>query len=303
MSAPCRFTGLVAATFTPMHADGSLALDRVPAIVDHLLGQGLAALFVGGSTGEGPSLSIRERMDLAEAYVEAVAGRLPVIIHVGHNSLHDAGGLAAHADRIGAAAIAAAPPAYYPIPTVEALADCLETIARHAPTRPLYYYHIPRLTAVALDMLRLLELGRDRLPSFAGIKFSAFTFDVLQRCVDEHGDRYNLLFGSDEMLLYGLVAGADGAVGSTYNFLGRLYNEVIECFRGGDLDAARERQGRAVRIVHALLEHPVHPALKATMGAAGVDCGPPRLPLEPLDAAARERLERTLRDAGFFEWA
>lgn len=302
MSGPFRLTGLIAATFTPMRDDRSVALERVPTIVDHVVAQPVAGLFVGGSTGEGPSLTVRERMDLAEAYVNAASGRVPVIIHVGHNSLREAGGLAEHAEQIGADAIGAAPPAYFPVPSVERLADCLATIAEHAPAMPLYYYHIPRLTDVELDMLRLLELGRDRLPSLAGIKFSAFTFDVLQRCVDEHGDRFNLLFGSDEMLLYGLVAGADGAVGSTYNFLGRLYHEVIQSFRRGDLSAARAMQGTAVRLVHAIIKHPVHPALKATMRLAGVDCGPPRLPLEALDAAALETLEHDLRTAGFFEW-
>ncbi|MHC5004023.1 MAG: dihydrodipicolinate synthase family protein, partial [Planctomycetota bacterium] len=153
-----------------------------------------------------------------------------------------------------------------------------------------------------LDMVELLELARERLPSLAGIKFSAMTLDVLQRCVDEHGDRFNLLFGCDEMLLYGLLAGADGAVGSTYNFLGRLYARIVEAVRGGDVQAARTLQGVAIRAVHAIVRHPAHPALKATMRLAGVDCGPPRLPLAPLDGPALERLERDLRSAGFFEW-
>ena len=85
MTAPHRFNGLIAAAFTPMHDDGSLYLERVPEIVSHLQTQGLAGAFVGGSTGEGPSLSARERVELAESYVEAAGGEasLPVgIVHV-----------------------------------------------------------------------------------------------------------------------------------------------------------------------------------------------------------------------------
>jgi len=297
-----RFTGLIAASFTPMHEDGSLALEQTPSIIAHLITQGVSGVFVGGSTGEGPSLSVRERMDLAEAFIEAADGHLPVIIHVGHNSISEAAGLAAHAEQAGADAIAAAPPAYYPVPTVEVLSNCLATIAESAPTLPLYYYHIPRLTGVELDMVRLLELNRDRLPSFAGIKYSAASFDMLQRCVDDHGDRYNLLFGVDEMLLDGLVAGADGAVGSTFNFLAPLYTRVIESFQREDLAAARALQEQAAGIVEAILSYASHPALKATMRLVGVDCGPPRLPLEPLAASAVEALERDLRATGLFEW-
>ena len=80
-----RLRGLVAATFTPMHEDGSLHLERVGAIVEHLLGQHLSGIFLCGSTGEGESLTAAERRLVAEAYMEAVGGRLPVIVQVGHN--------------------------------------------------------------------------------------------------------------------------------------------------------------------------------------------------------------------------
>jgi len=297
-----RFRGLVAAAFSPMNVDGTLALDRVPELVEHLIAQRVSALFVGGTTGEGPSLTIEERAELTEAYLTALDGRLPIIAHVGHNCLRDAARLAEHAQQCGAAAIGAAPPSYFPIPSVEVLADCLGTIAAGAPQLPLYYYHIPPLTEVELPMHDLLTIAPARLPSLAGIKFSDLRFDILQRCVDDHGSRYNLLFGSDEMLLHGLVAGADGAVGSTYNFMGRLFGEVIGAFAKGDLVTARDRQGQAGAIVHAILRHPTHPALKATMKLAGVDVGPPRLPLPPLTKVQTETLAQDLREAGFFEW-
>ena len=86
--------GIVPAVFTPMQPDGSLNLERIPDIVEHLIGEGVNALYVCGSTGEGPSLTTEERMDVAEAYLRTVAGRLPVIVQVGHDSLKQARGLA-----------------------------------------------------------------------------------------------------------------------------------------------------------------------------------------------------------------
>ena len=297
-----RFSGLIAATFTPMDANGAIALDRVPAIVEHLRTQRVSAMFIGGSTGEGPSMSTAERKHVAEAYVACATNGIKSIVHVGHSSLTDAMALASHAGGLGADAIAAAPPTYYPIPDARTLAASLERIASAAPNLPFFYYHIPRLTNVDIDIVALLDEVKDRVPNFAGVKFSAFEFDVLQRCVVEFGNRFTMLFGSDEMMLQGLSAGAAGAIGSTYNFMGRLYAEIIELYEHGDLVAARRLQAVAARIVHMIIKHPAHPALKATMAIAGVDCGPPRLPLVGLDEAALATLKSDLRTAGFFEW-
>ena len=80
-------SGLVAATFTPLDEDGSVKLDMIPTIAEHLIGDGSKALYVCGSTGEGPSLTMEERKMVAQTYVEAVAGRVPLIVQDGHNSL------------------------------------------------------------------------------------------------------------------------------------------------------------------------------------------------------------------------
>ncbi len=295
-----RITGLIAAAFTPMHEDESLHLERVGPIVDHLLKQRLSGIFLCGSTGEGESLTTEERRRVAESYVEAVNGRLPVIVQVGHNSLREAQGLAAHAQALGVAAISTTPPSYFPLGDLDVLVDGLARIAEHAPDTPLYYYHIPRLTGVEVNVRQLLELAPTRLPTLAGIKYSDPSFDGLVRCVAEYGDRYDLLFGADEMLLGGMATGAHGAVGSTYNFLGPLYASIIDDVAAGNLDAARAKQARVTRMVHAIIEQQPMPALKATMALAGVDCGPTRLPLRPLDEAQRAALERDLRAADFF---
>ena len=175
-----RITGLVAATFTPMHADGSLNLAQVAPLVDRLLQEGISALYVCGSTGEGPSLSTEERQQTAAAYVEAAAGRLPVVVQVGHCSLADACRLAAHAAQIGADAISSVPPWYFRPGSVEVVVDCLAQIAAAAPGLPFYYYHIPSLTGVAPDMVEFLRQAGPRLPTLVGVKYTAPTVDEFQ---------------------------------------------------------------------------------------------------------------------------
>lgn len=293
--------GLVAASFTPMTRAGSLDLAAVPAVCDYVLSQGVDGLFLCGSTGECPSLTVSERMALTEAHLEAVAGRVPVVVHVGHNCLDDARALAAHAEEQGADAIALVPPSYFALGSLAALVDCLKRVAEAAPSLPLYYYHIPRISGVGIRMIDLLERAERELPSFAGVKFSSFEFDDLLRCIRFGGGRYNILFGSDEMLLAGLAMGADGAVGSTYNFMGPYYKRVIEAYEAGDMQLAQEHQLAATCLVHAILEHGGNNAIKASMAILGADCGPPRAPLLALDGEAQQRLRASLAALGAVE--
>jgi len=298
-----RLTGLVAAVFTPMRTDGSLQLDPVGPIVDHLVGEGIGGLFACGSTGEGPSLSTEERLATAAAYVEAAAGRLPVVVHVGHTSLAEARRMAAHAQQIGAAAVSAVAPYYFRPSSVENLVDCLAEITAAAPELPFYYYHIPSLTGVRLDVLELLRRAAERLPTLAGIKYTDATVNEYQTLLEFQEGRFDVLFGRDEMLLSGLAAGAGGAIGSTYNFAAPLYTRLIRAFRQGNLEEARQCQARSVAMIRVLLRYGALPAFKTAMRLIGLDCGPPRLPNVALTPDEEALLQNDLESIGFFTWA
>jgi N-acetylneuraminate lyase len=295
-------TGLVAGVYTPMHADGSLHLERVGDVVEHLVREGAAGIYAVGSTGEGPSLTNRERRAVAKAYVEAAGARLPVIVQVGHNSVEEARRLAAHAQRIGAFGVSASSPTYFKPDSVEALVECMARVAGGAPDLPFYYYHVPDLTGVDLDLVEWIELALERIPTLAGIKYTAPTVDEFQACVDVAGGRLNMLYGRDEMLLAGLMAGADGAVGSTYNFAMPLYHRLCAAVKADDGASASRRQSLAFRMIRVVLRHGGNAALKAMMGLIGLDCGPVRLPQTPLGAEGLARLREAVEAIGFFEW-
>ena len=298
-----RLTGLIAATFTPMHPDGSVNLAPVPAMVEGLLRNGITALYVCGSTGEGPSLTTEERERVAEAFVAAAAGRLPVMVQVGHNSVEDARRLAAHAASAGADALSAVSPSYFIPEGVTALVETLGRITDAAPDLPFYYYHIPRLSGVSLSPLSFLGAAPARMPSLAGVKFSCRDVEVMQECLAFDGGRFNILFGVDEMLLSGLAAGCDGAVGSTYNFLAPLYHEVMRRFAAGDLAGAQAHQLLAARMIAVILRRHANAGIKAAMTLAGVPCGPARLPLSPLTDAEIAGMRDELDALGFAEWS
>lgn len=298
-----RLTGLVAATFTPMHQDGSLNLDQVGPIVDYLADDGISAIYACGSTGEGPLLTIEERKATAAAYVEAASGRLPVVIQVGHSSLAEARDLAAHAREIGADAISATAPYYFKPDSVDVLIDCLAEITAGAPELPFYYYHIPAITGVGLDMARLLHRAGDRLPSLVGIKYTSPMLDEMQRLRDVQGGRFDVLHGRDEMLLAGLATGARGAIGSTYNLAAPLYRRLIAAMEAGNLEEARSCQAKSVAMVRAIFDNVGQAGLKAVMSLVGPDCGPTRLPLQTCTPEQTAKLESDLQAIGFFDWA
>ncbi len=307
MSGSFWITGIVPAVFTPLHPDGSLSLGQVGPIVERLISQHASALYVCGATGEGVSLTREERMAVAESYIQAAAGRLPVIVQVGHDSLGEARLLAAHALSAGASAISAIPPGFFKVDRVELLLDCLGEICAAAPGLPFYYYHIPRLTAARIDVVELLRQGGARLPALHGVKYSDFTVFELQACVELEEGRFNILFGSDEMLLSGLTGGAQGAVGTTYSFALPLYQRLFSAFQLGKISEAQRLQSLSVQMLRIINRYATAstnlPAMKSIMKLVGLDCGPLRLPLPSLTSTQEQELAVALGDIGFFEWS
>jgi len=295
-----QMEGLIAAAFTPFHQDGSLNLALVPALVDKLYADGLQGIFVCGSNGEGPNMTTSERMQVAEAFVQAGDGRLKIIVHVGHSSIAEAKILAAHAAQIGADAFSSVAAFYFKPVSVANLTDCMVAIATAAPDLPFYYYHIPHLTGVGMDMVDFLQYAGPRIPNLAGIKYTATTLQEYQSLLNIDKGRHDILFGLDELLLPALSVGARAAIGSTYTFAAPLYLETIKAFRRGDWEAARIHHSYMVEVIRILLLYPPIPGQKAIMKMLGFDMGPCRLPLTTLNAASYEKFYHELDNIGFF---
>jgi N-acetylneuraminate lyase len=298
-----RLRGLVAATYTPFKPDRSLDLVAVPPLVERLLAEGVAGLYVCGSTGEGVSLSTPERKQVTEAFIAAAAERVPVVVQVGHNSLAEACDLAAHAQAAGADATSAMPPSYFRPASIGMLVDCSAEIAAAAPALPFYYYHIPAMTGVGLPMVEFLKQAGERISNLAGLKYTANTIHEYQECVALDGGRFDVLYGFDELLLPAVAVGAAGAVGSTFNIAAPLYRRVIESFARGDIEAARAAQLKAVTMINTIARHPFHPAMKLILGWLGTPVGSCRPPLPELSPGDQANLRAGLEASGFFEWA
>jgi len=298
-SEPMR--GLIAATFTPMDQNGNVAVDQIGPMVDRLIEQKLAGCYVLGSTGEGLSLTADERIDTAKRFIDAVAGRVPVIVQVGCESLWQARELAAAAQSAGADAISAVTPVYFKPDGITTLVDSMAVIASGAPKLPFYYYHIPAITGVNLSPLDFLRLGGTKIDNLRGLKFTSPSVHDYQACVELDPERFEIMWGVDEMLMSGLAAGGIAAVGSTYNFCAAIYHRLLAAYERGDLDAARRHQSVAQSIVRTFVPYGPRAAQKAMMEMIGIDCGPPRLPIAPLPMFSINQLRKDLESIGFFD--
>jgi N-acetylneuraminate lyase len=299
-----RLKGLIAAPFTPFRKTGGLDLQAVEKLASSLVANKVSGAFVCGTTGEGVSMTTAERMKVAERWQACAGSKLSVIVHVGHTSLGDCRALAAHAQKIGAAAVGCMAPFCFKPSKAEDLAAFCAEVAAAAPGLPFYYYHIPCVTGVTVPAFDFLRAASGLIPNLAGIKFTHENLMDYAACVRFEEGRFDVLFGRDEMLLAGLAAGATGAIGSTYNYAAPVYHRVIAAYKRGDMAAAQAEQARANAMIAVLIRYGgMPPAGKAFMKAIGLDCGTVRLPLRPLSAVQEEALRSEAETAGFFAFA
>uniref|UniRef100_A0A7N5P6T7 N-acetylneuraminate lyase n=2 Tax=Ailuropoda melanoleuca TaxID=9646 RepID=A0A7N5P6T7_AILME len=272
--------------------------------VDYLVEeQGVKNIFVNGTTGEGLSLSVSERRQVAEEWVTRGRNKLDqVVIHVGALSLKESQELARHAAEIGADGIAVIAPFFLKPWNKDVLINFLKEVAAAAPALPFYYYHIPALTGVKIRAEELLDGIQDKIPTFQGLKFSDTDLLDFGQCVDQNRQRqFAFLFGVDEQLLSALVMGATGAVGSTYNYLGKETNQMLEAFERKDFSSALNHQFCIQRFINFVLKLGFGVSqTKAIMTlVSGIPMGPPRPPLQKASREFIDDAKAKLKSLGF----
>ena len=288
--------GIIAAVPTPFTADGS-AIDEptLRSLADHLVAGGLHGVVATGSTGEFNTLSPTEYRDAIRLWVEAVAGRIPVVAGVGSTSTAEAVALAQHAEAVGADAIMILPPFYAP-PSYEALVAFLTTVTA-AIGIPAVYYNIPSHTGVSLTPGQLAGLGD--IPGLDYMKDTSGDAVGQGELLTVHSDRITVFNGWDTLTFFGLASGARGAVWGVGSIVPELTVQLWETLAvKGDLAAARE-QWKHLWAISDFLESVDYAAgIKAGLAIVGRPAGPTRAPSLPLSQADVERFTAILAAAG-----
>jgi N-acetylneuraminate lyase len=279
-----NISGIIAAPFTPFDESGRLDLSLVPEYYKFLEKNGVAGAFINGSTGEGPSMTQKERYMNTEKWAGCLKdhGNIGVINLIGGTSYQECIENAIHSKEAGLSAVAILGPYYFKPAGVTQLAEFVTRIGESVPDMPVYYYHIPVLTGVNMPMIGFLEKISGMLPNFAGIKYTNEDFMDFLSCLNFMDRKYDMLWGRDECMLSALVLGTKGFVGSTYNYAAPLYLKLMESFRKNDLSDAIKLQQQSINMITLLGKYGGMGTGKAFMIYIGLDCGEFRSPVKNL---------------------
>ena len=289
-----KLSGLIAAPFTPFREDGAVALELIPKFADSLVADGVRGAYITGTTGEGISCSLAERIALLEAWRDAARGRLTLIAHTGALALPDIAALSRKAAELGYDAFSVVPPTFFRPATEEALVEYCQTVAATAPELPFYYYHTMN-SGVNLSMGRFLNLVGDRIPNLVGVKFNHHNLYDYQNALAAAGGRFDVVFGVDEFFAGALALGAKAFIGSTYNYSAELYHRVWQAFDAGDRETVAVYMRKICDGVDLLNANGGLPAGKSMMLIKGIDCGKARLPLRQIELPERQKIAEAMR--------
>ena len=298
-----KIIGLIDAPFTPFYENGEVNLEPIPAYAAMLQKNGLQGLFINGSSGEGYMLTDEERMKLAETWVAAAPEGFKVIVHVGSCCVKASRKLAEHAQKIGAWGVATMAPPFPKIGRVEELVKYIEEIACGAPELPFYYYHIPAFNGAFLPMVKLLEAVDGRVPNFAGIKYTYESIYEYNQCRMYKDGKFDMLHGQDETILPSLaMGGAQGGIGGTTNYNGKELVGIIDAWKAGDLELARERQNFSQEVINVICRYRGNiVGGKRIMKLIGLDLGKNRTPFQNMTDEEEASMKAELEAINFFE--
>jgi 4-hydroxy-tetrahydrodipicolinate synthase len=287
-----KIKGVIVPPVTPFNAQGQIDLAAIKRLVDFLIERGIHGLFPGGTTGEGALLSIAERRQLAETFVAAADGRVPVIVHTGAITTGDTIDLTRHAQAIGAQAAAMIPPYFYHHRD-EALQCHFETVAQQVPDFPIYLYNNPSVAGNNLSTPLVTQL-LERCPNIVGMKDSSTSLDTLFAVSTARNGAFNTASGSDGQVLVGMAMGFDACVSGNANVAPELVVALYHAASQGNLTLAREFQ-RKLNAVRQILKDGADLSLfKGILAQRGLTVGDVRPPLLPASEAVVARCWQAL---------
>ena len=303
-----KYQGVIPAFYACYDAEGNISTEGVKALTRHLIAKGVKGVYVGGSSGECIYQHVDERKKVLEAVMDEAKGELTVIVHVGCNNTADSVELAAHAQRVGADAIASIPPIYFHLPEY-AIADYWNAMSQAAPELDFVIYNIPQLAGTALTMSLFQEMLKN--PNVIAVKNSSMpTVDIHQfkaAGIKARGENGFVVFnGPDEQFVSGRAIGADGGIGGTYAVMPELYLKMDELIRANNLSDALTIQNKANAIIFKMCEakgnlYAVQKEILRRM--YGLELGSVRLPLaslapadEAVVAQAQSMIEAAIND-------
>jgi len=280
----------------------ALDLPGLEKLVEHILGGGVQALFILGTTGEGPALSYRLRRELIERVCAQVAKRVPVLVGISDAAYVESMHMAEVSAKAGASAVVAAPPFYFQFSQSD-LFKLIETWAGDS-ALPVYLYNQPGLTKMVFSPEIVAQSAE--LSNIWGIKDSSGDMEYLKKVIalvaKKHPD-YAILVGPEHLLAEGLLAGAHGGVPGGANIFPALPVAVHQAFLDGNFEAMHKAQATLIAAGDPIWSsnetEPVYiRRLKCALSVMGLCSGLPTWPYHVSTPEERSEIEQHLRRSG-----
>ena len=272
------FRGVWPAMLTPLDEESQPSHAAIEQLVELFVSQGVPGLYILGSTGQWPLLSLQHRREVAERVVQNAAGRLSVMVHVGAMATDDAVDLARHAESMGADAISAVGPVYYTFSADDVFMH-YERIG-NASVLPLFVYHLSHVNQVSIPPVEYARRVLD-LPNVGGMKFTDHDLYTLGQIHKTAGERLQLFSGADPLLCQAALSGAVGAIGTFFNIWAAPAQRARDRFVAGDFEAGRRFTAALQSAISDVLgSGSIWSFLRsAMMFRYNIDVGMPRRPL------------------------
>ena len=290
MSKPEKLCGVVPASVTPFKKDESVDTQALLTLMNWNMSQGADSFFIGGSSAECFLLSPSERLEIFEAAAE-LKDKAYLVAHVGAISVREAQMYARRAVEFGFDAIAATPPFYYGF-GAEEIYSYYEDIAQAA-GKPVMIYNFPGNTGKPFDLENPITRKLFQSDFIFGVKHTNQVVYQLER-IKHLNPKLTVMNGFDETMVAGLALGADGSIGSTFNFMYPQYRKIYDLFLNHRHEEARELQVKANNVMNVLCEVGLIPAIKYALSTLGIDAGIPRRPFKELTPAQKEKVDTAL---------
>jgi 4-hydroxy-tetrahydrodipicolinate synthase len=289
-----RFGAVVTAMVTPFHEDHSLDLDAARSLAAHLYERGTESIVVAGSTGESPTLTHKEKLELFRAVIEVAQGLGKVLCGTGTYDTAETLELSREAEGLGADGLLLVTP-YYNKPPQRGLLEHFSQVA-NAVSIPVVAYNIPGRTGIRIEHDTLLQMTQ--VPNIVGVKDSTGDFQAISKLISEAPPDFEVYSGDDWATFGYLCLGAVGVVSVAAHLVGGRIKQLCDLIEAGDIPAARKIHEELTPLFNALFitSNPI--PVKTALEMVGHPVGPPRLPLVPATAEERERIRKALVDAG-----
>lgn len=285
-----NFGTILTAMVTPFDSKGDIDFTATRNLVNYLISNGTEGLVVAGTTGESPTLSAEEKVELFKFVVEVVGGRVPVIAGTGSYNTRASITLTKQAEEAGVDGIMLVVP-YYNKPSQEGLYQHFKAIAESTKL-PIMLYNIPGRTSINMTVETTVRLAQ--IPNIVALKDASGNLDAMSEIISKTPKDFAVYSGDDGITLPVLSIGGTGVISVAAHIIGNEMQTMIHKFKNGKLQEAAIIHRTILPIIKALFAQPSPTPVKAALNLKGINVGSVRLPMVPLNEEELKNLQETL---------